>query len=172
MGGVSRRGLRAGLLLVLCLNTVPAVLEAQTSAGVSLFGTGCRGPAGTPTMTVVRNSLPIIGREFQLSLTALPGAVYNTVFGVVGRSKTRWNGIPLPLDLTFMGITGCSMFVSPDHMEEIRNVGGSATWSMKVPNVSSIVGSTVYLQAWVIDGNANPGAVLVTNAGEAKVGTQ
>lgn len=173
MGGVPRRGLRASLLIVLVLNAVPAMLVAQTSsAGFSTFGSGCRGPAGTPTMAVVQNSLPIVGRQFQVSITSLPAAVYNSVFGVVGASKTRWKATPLPLDLTPMGITGCSMYVSPDYMEEIQNLGGTATWTMKVPNVSSLVGSTVFIQAWVIDGNANPGAVLVTNAGEAKLGTQ
>ena len=178
MGGVSWRGLRASLfslgvpvVLVVTLG-LPAMLAAQTTATFTTLGTGCRGPSGTPKMVAVKNSTPIIGKQFQVSLTSLPNAVYNSAIGVVGISKTRWNGKPLPMDLTPMGITGCNMYVSPDHMEPVLNVGGSATWTMKVPNVAGIVGSMVYLQAWVIDGHANPGAVLVTNAGEAKLGSR
>lgn len=171
MGGVSRRGLRASLCLVVCLNGLPGMLVAQ-AASFTAFGSGCQGPAGTPQMAVVQNSRPVIGTEFQLSITLLPNAVYNCVFGVVGVSKTQWQATRLPLDLTPMGITGCSMYVSPDHMEEIRKLGGSATWSMRVPNRASLVGVTVYLQTWVIDAGANPGAVVVSNAGEAKVGSR
>lgn len=171
MGGVFRRGLRASLLLVLVVNALPGMLAAQAAA-FNPFGSGCRGPAGTPQMAVVQNSLPVIGKQFQLSVTGLPNAVYNTVFGVVGLSKTQWKATKLPLDLTSMGITGCSMYVSPDYMEEIPKVGSTATWTMRVPNQAGIVGRTVYLQTWVIDGHANPGAVLVSNAGEAKLGSR
>jgi hypothetical protein len=150
---------------------LPAMLAAQT-ATFTTFGTGCRGPAGTPKMAAVTNSRPIIGKRFQVLLTSLPGAVYNTAIGVVGISRTRWKAASLPMDLTHMGITSCNMYVSPEHMEPVLNRGGTATWNMDIPNNASIVGSTAYLQAWVIDGHANPGAVLVTNAGEAKLGSR
>lgn len=172
MGGVSRRGLRASLSFVAVTLGLSAMLEAQTTATFVTLGTGCRGPAGTPKMAAVQNSRPLVGKRFQVSLTSLPSAVYNSAFGVVGMSKTRWKAISLPMDMTSMGITGCSMYVSPDHMEPVANAGGSATWNMDIPNIAGIVGSTVYIQAWVIDGHANPGAVLVTNGGEAKLGSR
>jgi hypothetical protein len=172
MGGVSRRGLKAGLLFLILVNVLPAMLTAQAAA-FNTFGSGCKGPAGTPKMTAVQNSLPLLGKQFQLSLKSLPDGLYNSVFGVAGLSKTKWKAAQLPMDLGVLGMPGCMMYVSPDHMEAIqKNNGGVATWTMSVPNVSSLVGSTVYLQAWAVDVGANPGAVVVTNAGEAKLGSK
>ena len=46
----------------------------------------------------------------------------------------------------------------------------SATWDLPIPYIGSLVGQSLYQQAFVIDPGANPLGAVVSNAGTARIG--
>ena len=79
-----------------------------TLASYSAFGKGC-GSSAIPT-TLSATTLPKINTTFNLRVSNLaPFTVGILLFGI---SDTTWNGTPLPLDLSFLGMKGCNLLVS------------------------------------------------------------
>lgn len=144
---------------------------ASGIADFTTFGTGCAGTAGVPTLSALGN-VPVISTAFDVALRNLPPAAFHTPFGVLGLSRTAWGTTPLPASLSLVGLTGCSLHVSPDVFVALVNRGGSATWRLVVPNDARLIGLILYLQAGVADPGANPAGVVVTNAGAATLGLE
>ena len=65
---------------------------------------------------------------------------------------------------------GCNLYVSPDITHPLVNSGGTAAWSVFIPNVPTLVGQAFYNQALVLDPAANSLGATVSNAGEGKIG--
>jgi len=86
----------------------------------------------------------------------------------MGFSKTNYNGLALPFDLSVIGMTGCTLYSSGDLLFPLTNVLGVASWSVALPATSS--GTTFYNQAIVADPSANSLGLIVSDAGEANVG--
>ena len=140
---------------------VPSTIEAQ----FSLFGVGCPTPSGTPDLRAPTTAKPKIGSTFKVTISGIPaGWVAN---GVYGLSRTLWNTTPLPLDLGFMGLNGCFLYVSIDYETPLQVANGKSTWSTPIPNDLSLLGLDFYLQAWMFDPVSGNGAV--TNAGEGTI---
>ena len=53
---------------------------------------------------------------------------------LVGTSRTSWGGIPLPLDLTSIGMPGCSLFTRGTFLFAIAASGGTANLTLPLPN--------------------------------------
>ncbi len=134
------------------------------------IGSGCTGTTGIPRLAAVPGEVPTLGESYGLEITGLPPNPGNTVFGIFGLSKTSWAGVPLPLDATPFGFTGCKLYVSIRKTPALYNLGGTAFWRLEVPNMTSVIGLPFYLQAGVVDFGANPGNVVFSNAGEAVIG--
>jgi hypothetical protein len=140
----------------------------RTSASYSTFGSGCAA-ASTPT-ALSTTTLPKLGSTFNLRLSNLgPLAPGILLFGV---SDTTWSGIPLPLDLTFLGMKGCKLLVSWDLEVNFTSprAGGSLDFPIPIPANSSLEGVTFYNQAWVIDAKANAFGVGTSNGGKGVIG--
>jgi hypothetical protein len=83
-----------------------------------------------------------------------------------------WNSLPLPQPLNVFGMPGCTGYVSVDSGVVVLGSGGSATWSLGIPNNPAFTGIQFYNQAISIDPAAgNPAGAVVSNAGQARVGT-
>ena len=135
------------------------------------FGTGCSGSNGTPALKLKDNRLPYIGEEFRLLLSPISNNLSAPAFGVVGASKTTWLSNSLPMSLTPLGFTGCSLYVSMDFFPfHLGNQGGSAAWSMQIPSSVNLVNAKAYLQCWALDFGRNPAHAVVSNAGEVTIG--
>ncbi len=141
-------------------------------ASYATYGAGCSGTVGTPKLAPALGSLPWMGQTLTIELTGLPNAVFNAPFGIVGLSKTSWGATTLPLDLGFMGIPGCKLLVSPDLFVPLANLGGKASWSATVPRTPILIGAVFFQQGFVLDRGANPLGVVVSNAGEGKIGAK
>lgn len=106
-----------------------SVLPAQS---VTPFGSGCAGTAGVPTLS--SDDAAHIGELFQMQISGLPAAAENTPYGIIGLSKTTWGQIPLPHDLTLLGVPDCTLYVSTDAVGALTNDGGTASWSIQIPS--------------------------------------
>ena len=138
-----------------------------TTYGV--FGSGCPGSVGVPTLAATPGSLPRLGGTISVDLANLP---LNGTFAVmlIGASKTTWGGRLLPFDLGVVGMTGCELFCNVIVAETVGNVAGQANWTATVPGCPCLLGATFYNQALVEDPGFNPFGAVMTNAAEACIG--
>jgi hypothetical protein len=137
------------------------------------YGAGCAGGAGTPALAAQGASLPWIGTTFTAQLTNLGAdAQRNLPFVLAGDSRTTWGPLPLPLDLAPYGMTGCTLHANPLLSFVLPNAGGTATWSVGVPNTPALVGQTLFVQGGVTSPGANAAGLVWSNACELRIGAQ
>ncbi len=90
---------------------------------------------------------------------------------VVGDSDTLWNGVPLPLDLTFMAMPGCKLLATwVTQVGIFTQNGGTVVWMVTIPNSSALIGIDFYNQAWVLDAAANAQGIATSNGGKGVIG--
>lgn len=133
----------------------------------SFFGTGCPGPRGTPTLSVFGGQVPRAGQAFSVQIGNLP--LTGPVWMFLGLSKTNYNGLPLPADLSIIGMLGCRLYVSGDLIFPVQNILGVGLWTITMPAV--LAGAPIFNQAIVFDPGVNPLSLTVSNAGEGVVGS-
>ena len=149
------------------------LLGPTAAANVSPYGSGCPGGAGIPTLAEVSGSLPWLGETFRASLTNLgPTPGIYVPFFVLGDSKTTWGSSTLPLDLTSLGMPGCSLNASPLFSGVLTNAAGQAGLLLPIPNFASLVGATLYAQGGVTDPDANLLGVVLSNGSALKLGAR
>lgn len=147
-----------------------AYVYALPIAGFDIFGTGCSGTVGVPSLEAVSGQLPWIDQTFTVELCGIPTGVASVPFGVLGLSKTASGQFSLPLDLSPFGIWNCTQYVSLDFVTTIGNNGGTATWDIPIPFNPHLIGLPFYVQGAVLDFGVNPAHIIVTNAGEGVIG--
>jgi hypothetical protein len=142
------------------------VFSAATPGSYSTFGSGCA--ATTTPAALSATTLPKINTTFHLRVSNLrplsPGIL------LFGFSDTTWNGIPLPLDLAFLGMNGCNLLVSWDLQLWFTPGGGSWDLPLTLPNDPTLAGLIFYNQAWVMDAKANALGVGTSNGGKGVIG--
>lgn len=139
-----------------------------TAATWASFGNACSGSFGTPALTAAPGSLPVLGGTLQLQLTGLPMAA-SLSLGLLGVSKSAWDGVPLPADLAPAGMPGCTLFVQPLLLTALLGGGGVATWPVAMPTTATFVGQDLYAQVLVLDPASNPFGAVLSNAGEGVI---
>ena len=134
----------------------------------STFGSGCASTA-LPT-ALSATTLPKINTTFTLRVSNLqpfyPGLL------LFGFSNSTWNGVPLPLDLSFLGMKGCNLLVSWDLQVAFYAGPSGGTWDLPlpIPKDPTLEGVTFYNQAWVLDPKANAFGVGTSNGGKGVIG--
>jgi len=135
-------------------------------ASVTPFGTGCPGSGGTPALGSDQGSLPWIGQTFTARLANLGiSTALNRPFLILGDSNA-------PLELSPLGMPGCSLYANPLVTLPLTNQGGTATWSVPIPNDPSYVGVSLYTQGFVTSPGSNPLGMVVSNACELRLGAK
>jgi hypothetical protein len=131
------------------------------------FGQGCAGSNGIPELT--SSSVPTIGSLFSVNVVNLPLAGGLAVM-VIGFSDVSWGAISLPIDLTPVGMTGCTSYVSVDITDPLPHTSGVAQWVLSIPPNPAIAGVEFFNQALSFDPAAgNPFGAVVSNAAKATV---
>lgn len=128
------------------------------------FGTGCPGLLGEPTLAGQR---PRLGATFAVTAGALP---YDLTVMAVGFSNTASSGLPLPLPLAGVGMTGCSLLVDPLATAGVAGAGGSAVYNLPIPSDPLLFGYKVYFQSFPLDPFANAFGFTASHGGEATIG--
>lgn len=132
-----------------------------SQAASSLSGVGC-GPG--PLTMVSLGSLPRMGTTYQVGVSGLPS---NTVWGMwVGFTDLVGFGLPLPLDLSPFGFSGCTLYT--ELALAYYSPSGSTQWDFDVPAMSAASGVTFYHQAVALD--VPTGAIYFSNKGTATIG--
>ncbi len=134
---------------------------AQTggTAGFGYFGPGCSGTLGISSQSYA--SLPQLGGTFAVTVNRLP---IDSMFHVLGLSRSVSTFGPLPLDLGGFGAPGCSMRVSADAVTFVVGQGGLGTWSVPLPANQALAGMVLYSQPLVLDPSVNAMGAVVGDA--------
>ena len=133
------------------------------------FGNGCAGSNGVPLLAAAPGPLPRVDGVFTLQLSNLPAGNFGA-FVVFGFSTTDWLGIPLPSDLSSVGMIGCTAYVSVDAAFGVVTAGGTAQFPITIPNDPSLLALHFFNQAVVVDPGVNFFGGVVSNAAEGIIG--
>ncbi len=128
---------------------------------------GAGQPGAVPVLTA--QGEPKIGQGFTLDL--VHAAPASQLVLALGGWDVEWYGVSLPLDLTAGGAPGCTL-LAPLHstIQSVSSAAGTVRWSLQLPNVPSIVGSSIYLQALIADPTANQLGFSFSNGGRMLIG--
>ncbi|MBK8975457.1 MAG: hypothetical protein IPM29_05995 [Planctomycetes bacterium] len=134
---------------------------------------GCPGTNGAPPVHEVTHGNgscgPLQGAPVVYSLrNARPSALGVMHFGL---DATSWNGIPLPLDLSFIGMPGC--YLSHEILVSVgvfADPAGSASLSFTFGVAPVVAGVPIYTTIAVVDFGANAISVVHSNAMRVTLG--
>jgi hypothetical protein len=125
------------------------------------FGSGCPGSGGFVPIVQTAGGFPSSGGNAGFGFFLSRSLGGTTAVLIVGTSFQSWLGTPLPLDLAFLGMPGCSLRVSADLLIPTVTAGagsgaGKAFVPLAVPADPSLVATFVFFQ-WIV---ADPGPAL------------
>lgn len=148
------------------------IIELPSDASFRLFGTSC---GGTMRCLVCP---PRIGDWFSVRFENMPP---NAVFAVlVGISNAYWGSTILPMDLTPIGMNGCSLSVSAEmiFLDQAQSDGGrswpppntTVPFFFVIPQEPMLVGAELFIQGLVQDPSANSLGFTTTAGGHVVIG--
>lgn len=134
--------------------SAPFVLSNQTSEfGTGVYGVGCAGTAGVPTMAAV--NAPVLGQAWTVNVGNL-----EPVFSV---AILAFGFFQLPgIDLGFIDMPGCAAYTTADILIPLSGAGGAASWVW--PAVSGFAGDGLFGQAFCLDPGVNNFGFTISNA--------
>jgi len=138
------------------------------AAGLTFnLGTGCPGSAGTPSLAA--EGFPDLGSSVDFKTAQLPAGQTGALF--LGGSNETWNGMTLPMDLTGSGMAGCTLYISPDiTIPTVANASGETSFTVAVPNNSSLIRRAFFAQHAVVDPGSNQVGIVWSNGMFALIG--
>ncbi|MGE3172334.1 MAG: Kelch repeat-containing protein [Planctomycetota bacterium] len=128
----------------------------EYGADASELGSGCPGSSGVPTWQAAP---PVLGNPFTATLGVVPPTALGAIAWLGFRSDVSAFG-PLPLDLTPIGMTGCTLHAAPELFVPMPVAGQQATLTLQIPNDPGLRGRTFFVTGMSLE-PVNPfGAVL------------
>lgn len=167
--GVARTALFGGSLFTPRVWNGTLYYAARGRPDIGIYGKGCTGSGGVPSLAAATGSLPKIGNTLKLSLASLPSKA-GAMMMLIGLSKSRWSGLNLPLDLVIVGMPNCSLLSSIDVNVGAINTGGTGSFALPIPKNALFVGQSLYFQTLVFDPGTNTYGAVMTNGAEAVIG--
>ena len=167
--GISRTALFGGSLFSPRIWNGTIYYDTTNAAFYGVYGKGCKGSAGVPTMTPTKTSMLKLGSPFIADITNLPQT--GIVVMMTGFRNNAFAGLPvLALDLKGLGAPGCRLMMEPFDFKALPNAGGKAKYVTGIPNNSNFLGIALFHQVLVFDKKANAAGLTLTNAGGGVVG--
>jgi len=165
--GTNTTGLVNLAALDLYANNASAVYYDDISLTQFEFETIGKGCPGTlPTSQLQALSAPRVGQTFQMSVDNLPASV---AFLALGFSRTTSGLGALPYDLGAVGMPNCWLRVSSDLPLFLVGSGGTASYTLVIPNSASFEGMPIHAQALVPDTGVNALGAVISDAATIRI---
>ncbi len=142
---------------------------AVARPGAVAFGAACQGHAAPPELGVDPLAPARIGTAMGWTGAQIqPGRLAVLALGL---SHTAWAGGALPQDLSFVGMPGCDLLVSPDatHLA-FASPAGTANWSLALPGDAAFLGLHLFGQIVAEDPPRNPRGMATSRGLRVVVG--
>ena len=132
-------------------------------------GGGCAGPVFAPLLTLSAPwNVPWLGNTMQIEVRNAP---LGLAFLTTGLDDQFAGTSPLPLDLTSLGMTGCSLRVEPLSTRLLTSPSTRVITFFPIPSSQALLGVRFFQQAATPDPAANGIGMTMTNSMAAVVGT-
>ncbi len=154
---------RSAIAAILALTSTIAAQDPSYTT----IGAGCPGSAGTPTLSAI-GGLPRVAETFTSQLTNVGDIGF--AIGITGLSNASWGVVPLPADLTLVGMPGCLLFTDVRRQQALSINQGSADWELELPVGPEWQGTTFYQQAFVLDDSVPGLGGVMSDAAEGVIG--
>lgn len=141
-------------------------LASTAPAAAVPFGYGCPGTGVAPHFLRAPH-LPYLGSTAALEFAVVGG---QPAAAFLGASRTSWGGVPLPIDLGFVGAPGCVVRISLDLGVPLAPTGTTARLLVPIPAFPGLVGASAFAQVASADPAGNPLGVVLSDAVELRVG--
>lgn len=139
-------------------------------AWADAYGTGCTFCGVAPALAQAAATSPRIGSSWNLQVTGLTASVPATLVGI-GFQNDTFAGLSLPLELAVLGAPGCWLRIDPALTTVLGPATPTASMSIVLPNDPTVVGASLFVQAFPLLTGCAASSLLATNAIEAIVGT-
>ncbi|MCA8971266.1 MAG: DNRLRE domain-containing protein [Planctomycetes bacterium] len=117
--------------------------------GIASFGTACASSemlSGRPVL-VVDSDDALIGKPLDLHAYDAARASMRATLLLAGFSKTNWGALPLPLNLAFLQLPSCNVYVSGDDvLGTLSYSTKDAKWTLPLPNDARLRAIPLYFQ--------------------------
>ncbi|MGC6489395.1 MAG: Kelch repeat-containing protein [Planctomycetota bacterium] len=150
------------------VNTDTWEFGPATTPRFHVYGAGCAGGAGVPTLQATSGVAPALGAGFGVTVGSCPPSG-GVGFLALGDSNYQFNALPLPFDLAALGWSGCSLYVAPTSTLPYVHAGGAASVPLPVPNNAALAGYAFHVQAANLDAAAPNGEIAFSAAAEVIV---
>jgi hypothetical protein len=87
-----------------------------------------------------------------------------------GTSNTSANGLPLPLPLTGIGMTGCNLLVDSQFSAAVAGPGAQGSFGLPIPANPALFQVSVYCQSFPLDPAANAFGFTASEGGDIRLG--
>ncbi len=127
---------------------------AGTPTGATTYGVGCPGSGGLFPQALTAGGPAAVGNAaFNVVVSGALGG--SSAVLILGNSSSSWLGVPLPLNLGFLGLP-CSLLASADVLLATTTSGsgpgtGIDFLPVPIPPNPALAGGTVYLQWYIVD---------------------
>jgi len=149
----------SGTSINLFRTVAEALLKSSGIGLIQTFGSGCKGSAGTPSLSA--SGIADIGGTVTFTVQNVPSFAAGLLFA--GSSNTADGAVKLPRDLSNFGMAGCSQLVSLDMVLNMSTTATVGTLPGRIPFDYQLVGIKVYVQHVVEDKKANSFGLVVSN---------
>jgi hypothetical protein len=124
------------------------------AAGQSCLGSNSQMP------TVRADTWPKPNQPITISLTGAPAST--AALFVLGLDHAKWNGLPLPMDMGFMGAPNCRIWNSIQIQAGLAtDPSGNSQLKLTVPNGPT--SGTIFGHFWVLDTQANNAGLITSD---------
>ena len=141
------------------IGSMSPAIDTWSPSSYRTFGPGCDGSLGPPEL--LATGTPTTGQSLQLNLLNLP---QNVAILWTGLSKFASPLGPLPIDLTPLGLTGCTARISPDASDLVFGANNRGIHFMPIPPSGALAGTRFFQQAIVLDPGFNTAGLTLTEA--------
>ncbi|MCB9918840.1 MAG: S8 family serine peptidase [Planctomycetes bacterium] len=112
---------------------------------------------------------PNVSRHYSLEFADFPSNTLVVEF--FGFSRTSWNSVPLPFDMTLFNAPGCWLWTGLDlNVALVASAAGHGCIGLTVPSDRSIIGAELFSQVAGFDPKANALGMTFTNGVAIRVG--
>ncbi len=145
-----------------------AVYANRVVGTFTAFGSSCSGSAGTPAHAGI--GTPDVGTSVTYSLQGAAPFAAGQFY--IGASNSSYLGLPLPLALDSIGVTGCSLYVSGDiSVPFSTGTLGDASFNLQLPNSPALIATHLYTQALFLDvASGRPTPLTLTHGLDTQIG--
>jgi hypothetical protein len=139
---------------------------ATHAASAVTYGSGC----GSPNLAFAPITPPLIGTTNQ---SVISNAPVQLAAVTIGWSKTSWLGLPLPLELTVIGMPGCYVHQSQDILGLAVAPGvapSTLQYDLPIPADLNLLNLHVYMQAVALAPGYNGRELITSNGIDLTIG--